>query len=188
MPATPDPGGRVGAGVGGQAAVAGLPAGPLPRRDDGAWPWCPGRASGTSRGGPRKRNGWRGGRGLLGWHCLGRGPWVSDAGRQGRGAGLKSLLQHHSSKASILRRSAFFTVQLSHNSAGTLRSESEMQRKPEVPASQCACAPTAHHPLPTCVCIVSGIAHCACAPGPEGCRWQWRGAYKGPNWNNARTA
>ena len=27
---------------------------------------------------------------------------------------LRSLLQHHSSKASILRRSAFFTVQLSH--------------------------------------------------------------------------
>ena len=27
---------------------------------------------------------------------------------------LKSLLQHHSSKASIFRRSAFFTVQLSH--------------------------------------------------------------------------
>ena len=27
---------------------------------------------------------------------------------------LKSLLQHYSSKASILRRSAFFTVQLSH--------------------------------------------------------------------------
>ena len=27
---------------------------------------------------------------------------------------LKSLLQHHGSKASILRRSAFFTVQLSH--------------------------------------------------------------------------
>jgi len=27
---------------------------------------------------------------------------------------LKSLLQHHTSKASILRRSAFFTVQLSH--------------------------------------------------------------------------
>ena len=27
---------------------------------------------------------------------------------------LKSLLQHHSSKASILKRSAFFTVQLSH--------------------------------------------------------------------------
>ena len=28
--------------------------------------------------------------------------------------GLSSLLQHHSSKASILRYSAFFTVQLSH--------------------------------------------------------------------------
>ena len=27
---------------------------------------------------------------------------------------LKSLLQHHSSKASILRRSAFFIAQLSH--------------------------------------------------------------------------
>ena len=27
---------------------------------------------------------------------------------------LKSLLQHHSSKASILQRSAFFMVQLSH--------------------------------------------------------------------------
>ena len=27
---------------------------------------------------------------------------------------LKSLLQHHSSKASILRHSAFFTVQISH--------------------------------------------------------------------------
>ena len=27
---------------------------------------------------------------------------------------LKSLLQHHSSKTAILRRSAFFTVQLSH--------------------------------------------------------------------------
>ena len=27
---------------------------------------------------------------------------------------LKGLLQHHSSKASILRRSAFFTVQISH--------------------------------------------------------------------------
>ena len=27
---------------------------------------------------------------------------------------LKSLLQHHSSKASILRESAFFTIKLSH--------------------------------------------------------------------------
>ena len=32
---------------------------------------------------------------------------------------LKSLLQHHSSKASILRRSAFFVVQLSHPSTTT---------------------------------------------------------------------
>ena len=32
---------------------------------------------------------------------------------------LKSLLQHHSSKASILRHSAFFTVQLSHPSRTT---------------------------------------------------------------------
>ena len=32
---------------------------------------------------------------------------------------LKSLLQHHSSKASILRRSAFFTIQLSHPSMTT---------------------------------------------------------------------
>ena len=34
---------------------------------------------------------------------------------------LKSLLQHHSSKASILRCSAFFTVQLSHPGAQTPR-------------------------------------------------------------------
>ena len=32
---------------------------------------------------------------------------------------LKSLLQHHSSKTSILRHSAFFTVQLSHPYMGT---------------------------------------------------------------------
>ena len=37
--------------------------------------------------------------------------WLDLLGLQGT---LKSLLQHHSSKASILRRSAFFTVQLSH--------------------------------------------------------------------------
>ena len=37
--------------------------------------------------------------------------WLDLPGVQGS---LKSLLQHHSSKASILRRSAFFTVQLSH--------------------------------------------------------------------------
>ena len=37
--------------------------------------------------------------------------WVDLLAFQGT---LKSLLQHHSSKASILWRSAFFTVQLSH--------------------------------------------------------------------------
>ena len=37
--------------------------------------------------------------------------WVDLLAVQGT---LKSLLQHHSSKASILRRSAFLTVQLSH--------------------------------------------------------------------------
>ena len=37
--------------------------------------------------------------------------WLNPLAVQGI---LKSLLQHHSSKASILRRSAFFTVQLSH--------------------------------------------------------------------------
>ena len=37
--------------------------------------------------------------------------WLDVLAVQGT---LKSLLQHHSSKASMLRRSAFFTVQLSH--------------------------------------------------------------------------
>ena len=37
--------------------------------------------------------------------------WLDFLAVQGT---LKSLLQHYSSKASILRRSAFFTVQLSH--------------------------------------------------------------------------
>ena len=40
----------------------------------------------------------------LGWTC-----WMSLQSK-----GLSSLLQHHSSKASILRYSAFFIVQLSH--------------------------------------------------------------------------
>ena len=40
----------------------------------------------------------------LGWTC-----WIFLQSK-----GLSSLLQHHSSKASILRHSAFFTVQLSH--------------------------------------------------------------------------
>ena len=37
--------------------------------------------------------------------------WLDSLAVQGT---LKSLLQHHSSKASILQHSAFFTVQLSH--------------------------------------------------------------------------
>ena len=40
-----------------------------------------------------------------------RKDWLELLAVQGT---LKSLLQYHSSKASILRRSAFFTVQLSH--------------------------------------------------------------------------
>ena len=40
-----------------------------------------------------------------------RTDWLDVLAVQGT---LKSLLQHHSSKAKILRRSAFFTVQLSH--------------------------------------------------------------------------
>ena len=42
--------------------------------------------------------------------CL-RMDWLDLLALQGT---LKSLLQHHSSKASIFQRSAFFTVQLSH--------------------------------------------------------------------------
>ena len=44
--------------------------------------------------------------------------WVDLLAVQGT---LKSLLQQHSSKASILRRSAFFTVQLSHPYMTTLK-------------------------------------------------------------------
>ena len=43
------------------------------------------------------------------WFPLEQTGWISLQSN-----GLLSLLQHHSSKASILRRSAFFTVQLSH--------------------------------------------------------------------------
>ena len=39
--------------------------------------------------------------------------WTGWITLQSKGT-LKSLLQHHSSKASVLRRSAFFIVQLSH--------------------------------------------------------------------------
>ena len=43
------------------------------------------------------------------WHPLGWTGWILAV--QGT---LKNLLQHHSSEASVLRRSAFFTVQLSY--------------------------------------------------------------------------
>ena len=43
------------------------------------------------------------------WSPLGWTDWISLQSK-----GLSSLLQHHSSKASILWHSAFFTVQLSH--------------------------------------------------------------------------
>ena len=45
------------------------------------------------------------------WFPLGLTDWLDLLAVQGT---LKSLLQHHSSKASILRCSAFFIVQLSH--------------------------------------------------------------------------
>ena len=45
------------------------------------------------------------------WFPLGLTGWISLQSK-----GLKSLLQHHSSKASILQHSAFFIVQLSHPS------------------------------------------------------------------------
>ena len=45
------------------------------------------------------------------WLISFRMDWLDLLANQGT---LKSLLQHHSSKASILQRSAFFTVQLSH--------------------------------------------------------------------------
>ena len=44
------------------------------------------------------------------WFPLGWTGWISLQSK-----GLKSLLQHHSSKASILRCSAFFIVQFSHS-------------------------------------------------------------------------
>ena len=46
---------------------------------------------------------------IQGWFPLGWTGWISLQSK-----GHKSLLQHHSSKASVLRHSAFFTVQLSH--------------------------------------------------------------------------
>ena len=50
---------------------------------------------------------------------------------------LKSLLQHHSSKASILQRSAFFTVQLSHHTWLLEKPEPWLDRP--LLAKQCLC-------------------------------------------------
>ena len=46
---------------------------------------------------------------IQGWFPVGLTDWISLQSK-----GLSSLLQHHSSKASILRHSSFFIVQLSH--------------------------------------------------------------------------
>ena len=46
---------------------------------------------------------------IQGWFPLGLTAWISLQSK-----GLSSILQHHSSKTSILWRSAFFMVQLSH--------------------------------------------------------------------------
>ena len=46
---------------------------------------------------------------IQGWFPLQLAGWISLQSK-----GLSSLLQHHSSKASVLRCSAFFVVQLSH--------------------------------------------------------------------------
>ena len=55
---------------------------------------------------------------------------------------LKSLLQHHSSKASILRRSAFFTVQLSHPSMTTGKTTALTRRTVIVPPFFVKCGKT----------------------------------------------
>ena len=51
--------------------------------------------------------------------------WLNLLAVQGT---LKSLLQHHSSKASILQHSAFFTVQLSHQYTTTEKSTALTRR------------------------------------------------------------
>ena len=55
------------------------------------------------------------------WFHLGLTGWISLQSLRGT---LKSLLQHHSSKASILRHSAFFIVQLSHPYMATWKNHS----------------------------------------------------------------
>ena len=67
---------------------------------------------------------------------------------------LKSLLQHHSSEASILRHSAIFTVQPSHDhwenhSQNAIRVWQILHNKP----TKCAVFPTLFHVL-TCIALV----------------------------------
>ena len=61
-----------------------------------------------------------------------RTDWLDLRAVQGT---LKSLLQHHSSKASILQRSAFFTVQLSHPYMTTGNTIALTRRTPPISTS-----------------------------------------------------
>ena len=74
------------------------------------------------------------------WYPLGWTGWLS---LQSKGLSIKSLLQHHSSKASVLRRSAFFRVQLSHPSS----SPSCKPRSPTSPARRSPQASSRAPPL-----------------------------------------
>ena len=71
--------------------------------------------------------------------------WVDLLAVQGT---LKSLLQHHSSKASILQHSAFFTAQLSHpymttgvdhNKLWKILKRDENSRPPDLPPEKSVC-------------------------------------------------
>ena len=62
---------------------------------------------------------------ILGWFPLGLTGWFDLLTVQGT---LKSLLQHHSSKASILLCSAFFRVQLLHPHKTTGQSVNKLQQ------------------------------------------------------------
>ena len=66
---------------------------------------------------------------------------------------LKSLLQHHSSKGSILRRSGFFTVQLSHPSMTT--GKTIALTKQTLVAKQCLCfiQPSVFHDVLCIICM-----------------------------------
>ena len=58
----------------------------------------------------------------LGWTC-----WISLQSQRT----LKSLLQHHSSKASVLQHSAFFIVQLSQGMAKKRKAKHKTNKKPK---------------------------------------------------------